>query len=176
MKSLSWIVTVAAIVLAMAMVCAPLTAQQVDIAAALMQQDVSELKRVVQQQEMRLQAMEQELADVRAASGAAPTARASAGGGSLATSSSSALSSAGVVRQPSARPTWLDTADWDKLKPGTAELDVVRILGVPNSLRSADTNRQVLYYAVEIGTGRFLSGTVTLIDHRVSEVQKPTIK
>ena len=71
---------------------------------------------------------------------------------------------------------WMNSADWDRLKPGTPELEVIRILGVPNSLRNDANGRQVLFYALEIGSGSFLSGSVTMADHRVVEVQKPTLK
>jgi hypothetical protein len=134
-----------------------------DAATVQLQQEVLELKRVNQQMERRIETLERQLAGQGGVAGAAPGARAASTGGNPLPGSPVALS-------------WMNTADWDRLKPGTQELEVIRILGVPNSLRHAANGQQVLYYALEIGTGSFLSGSVTLADHRVVEVQKPTLK
>lgn len=133
--------------------------QAQDAATVLLQQEVLELKRVNQQLEQRIESLERQLAG----QGGTAASRVPAPSGSTAATVAANLS-------------WINAADWDRLKPGTPELEVVRILGVPNSMRSAANGRQVLYYAVEIGTGSFLSGSVTLADHRVVEVQKPVFR
>jgi len=135
------------------------TAQAQDAATVLLQQDVLELKRVNQQLERRIEVLEQQLA------GQGVT-------GALRGTTASGNPAAGSV----ATLAWINPADWDRLKPGMPELEVVRILGVPNSLRTNAMGQQVLYYAVEIGTGSFLSGSVTLADHRVVELQKPAFR
>ena len=144
-------------------VLAAARAHSQDAATVLLQQDVLELKRVNQQLERRIETLERELASQGGAAAGAAGARAAPTGGNPLPGSPANLS-------------WMNNADWDRLKTGTPELEVIRILGVPNSLRNAADGRQVLYYALEIGTGSFLSGSVTLADHRVVEVQKPTLK
>jgi hypothetical protein len=131
-----------------------------DAATVQLQQDVLELKRVNEQLERRIESLERQLV----AQGG------QAGWGSLPRSGSSATTN------NAANVSWMNTADWDRIKPGMPELEVIRILGVPNSLRDGEQGRQVIFYALEIGTGRFLSGSVTLQEHRVAEVQKPTLK
>lgn len=127
-----------------------------DLKIAQMEQDIRELKRQVDQQARRIENLESELARSRA-SLAPPPGRPGA--------------AADVSR------TWLNIANWDRLKPGMAELDVIALLGPPSTLRKApDGNAQTLLYALEIGVGSFLSGSVTLIDKRVSEVSKPALK
>lgn len=121
-----------------------------------LQQDVLELQRLVRQQQTRIEALERQLGTRPAiTTGAAP----------------------GVARTTEVPANWLNGGDWDRVRIGTSELEVIRILGVPNSLRrSADGAQRILYYALEIGTGGFLSGSVTIADHKVVEVEKPTIK
>jgi hypothetical protein len=121
-----------------------------------LQQDVLELQRLVRQQQTRIEALERQL-------GSRPPVTTTA--------------TPGVTRTTEVPANWLNGGDWDRVRPGTSELEVIRILGVPNSLRkSADGGRRILYYALEIGTGGFLSGSVTIADHKVVEVEKPTIK
>jgi hypothetical protein len=139
-----------------------------DAATIQLQQDVLELKRLNQQLERRIENLERQLGQVSGQSNltnAGIAARGAAG-----------ATAGGVAGGPNALPSWFNSADWDRIKPGMPELDVIRILGVPNSLRDSANGRQVIYYAVEIGTARFLSGSVTLAGHQVVEVQKPTLK
>jgi hypothetical protein len=70
---------------------------------------------------------------------------------------------------------WLVASNWDRIRPGMSELEVINVLGRPASIRVADDGR-VLLYALEIGTNGFLSGSVTLKDRRVAEVEKPVLK
>lgn len=127
-----------------------------DLKIAQMEQDIRELKRQVDQQVRRIENVESELARSRA-SLAPPPGRSGA--------------AADVSRS------WLNIANWDKLKPGMAELDVIALLGPPTTLRKApEGNTQVLLYALEIGVGSFLAGSVTLIDKRVSVVSKPALQ
>lgn len=70
---------------------------------------------------------------------------------------------------------WLDASNWQRLKPGMSELEVISALGPPASMREEDGVR-VLLYAMEIGSSGFLSGSVSLRDRVVVEVQKPTLR
>ena len=132
-----------------------------DAATVQLQQDVLELKRINQILERRIESLEIQLTGQggQAASGLTPRSGASG----------AASANAATLR-------WMNNVEWERIKPGMPEMEVIRILGVPNSLRDAQQGRQVIFYALEIGTGRFLSGSVTLADHRVVEVQKPALK
>lgn len=70
---------------------------------------------------------------------------------------------------------WVDAAKWRALRPGTSELDVIRSLGPPTSMREQDGAR-ILLYALEIGTSGFLGGSVILRDRAVVEVRTPTLQ
>jgi hypothetical protein len=127
-----------------------------DLKTTNLQQDVLELQRLVRQQQQHIEALE------RQAGGRPPV---------------STTAAPGVARTIEVPANWLNESDWERVRPGTSELEVIRILGVPSSLRkSADGAQRVLYYALEIGTGGFLSGSVTIADHKVVAVEKPTIK
>jgi outer membrane murein-binding lipoprotein Lpp len=72
---------------------------------------------------------------------------------------------------------WLNIANWDHVRIGMSELDVLQFLGPPTTLRkSEDGARQTLLYALEIGTGNFLSGSVELDNQKVIAVTKPSLK
>jgi hypothetical protein len=72
---------------------------------------------------------------------------------------------------------WLDAANWKRVRPGMAELEVISLLGPPTSLRgAADSPSRTLMYAMEIGSSGFLSGSVQLKDRVVVEVQTPELK
>jgi len=72
---------------------------------------------------------------------------------------------------------WYSRANWDRVKVGMNELDVIRLLGKPNSMRSEDADSRTLLYALEIGSGAgFLGGSVELKNHQVAAVNKPQIK
>jgi len=74
-------------------------------------------------------------------------------------------------------PPWYSRANWDRVKVGMNELDVIGLLGKPNTLRTNDAESTTLLYALEIGSGAgFLSGSIDLKDHRVLAVNKPVLK
>ncbi len=88
----------------------------------------------------------------------------------------------GQPRTPSASPaaatssgTWLDASKWQRVHSGMSELEVISVLGPPTSMRNRDSER-VLFYAMEIGASGFLSGSVTLRDRLVLEVQLPALR
>ena len=55
------------------------------------------------------------------------------------------------------------------------ELEVISSLGPPNTIRDEDDSR-VLFYAMEIGSSRFLGGSVKLRQRTVIEVLPPTLQ
>lgn len=80
-----------------------------------------------------------------------------------------------VPAPPSLQPTWLDAAKWAQIKVGTAELEVLSLLGPPTSMRTADGGR-LLHYALEIGSSGFLAGSVQLRDGVVAQVEIPRLR
>jgi hypothetical protein len=80
----------------------------------------------------------------------------------------------GQPAQP-ASDAWLSAANWDRIRPGMSELEVIETLGPPASMRPSEDGR-VLLYALEIGPGGFLSGSVTLKRREVVAVQRPVLK
>jgi outer membrane protein assembly factor BamE (lipoprotein component of BamABCDE complex) len=72
---------------------------------------------------------------------------------------------------------WLQNANWDKLRPGMSEADVVRVLGPPTTTRKSENgNAQTLFYALELDAGGFLSGNVVIADQKLLEFHKPALK
>ncbi len=70
---------------------------------------------------------------------------------------------------------WLNATNWDRVRNGMSELEVISLLGPPTSMRQDDQTR-VLLYAMEIGSSGFLSGSVSLQDRAVTEVSRPVLK
>jgi hypothetical protein len=78
---------------------------------------------------------------------------------------------------PSSSSPWLQAKNWQRLRVGMSELEVIAALGPPTSTRiAADGTGRVLFYALEIDTGSFLSGSVELRDRRVVEINTPVLK
>jgi hypothetical protein len=79
-------------------------------------------------------------------------------------------------RAPSQPPsTWLDIGNWDRLRVGMSELDVIRALGPPTTMRQENGTR-VLLYALEIGASGFLAGSVRLEEREVVAIDKPALR
>jgi hypothetical protein len=74
-------------------------------------------------------------------------------------------------------PAWLRAANWQRVRVGMSEFDVIDILGPPTSVRGApEAASRTLMYAMEIGSSAFLSGQVLLTDRRVTGIQTPVLK
>ncbi len=72
---------------------------------------------------------------------------------------------------------WLVADNWKQVHPGMSEMDVIRLLGPPTTMRgAADGADRQLFYALEIGPNGFLSGSITLKDRKVTVVELPTLK
>jgi hypothetical protein len=90
---------------------------------------------------------------------------------------------AGIGRpaSPAARPSdsspgWLLSANWDRVRPGMKETDVIALLGRPTSVRTDGGKIQALMYAMEIGPNAILAGNVRMGDAGVAEINRPTLR
>lgn len=85
----------------------------------------------------------------------------------------------GAARRSSAEssPAWLVSTNWDRIRPGMKELDVIALLGRPTSVRTdPDGKTHSLLYALELGPTAVLAGSVRLNASGVSEITKPTLR
>ena len=88
-----------------------------------------------------------------------------------------ALPATSAIRAPDTSPVWLTTANWDRVKTGMSALEVIAILGRPTSTRNDDDGTlRVLFYAMELGPERYLSGNIRLDDAGVVEINRPVLK
>lgn len=78
---------------------------------------------------------------------------------------------------PPGSPLWLQAKNWQRLREGMTELEVIEAIGPPTSTRAAaDGAGRILFYALEIDTGSFLGGSVELKDRRVARINTPVLK
>jgi len=78
---------------------------------------------------------------------------------------------------PSDSQPWLQAKNWQRLRVGMSELEVIDALGPPTSTRLGDDgSARILFYALEIDAGSFLSGSVEVRDRRVVEINVPVLK
>ncbi|MET0535045.1 MAG: hypothetical protein ABW171_12540 [Steroidobacter sp.] len=78
---------------------------------------------------------------------------------------------------PSSSPLWLQSRNWQRLRVGMSELQVIEALGPPSSTRPAsDGAGRILFYALEIDTNSFLGGSVEMRDSRVVAINPPVLK
>lgn len=85
--------------------------------------------------------------------------------------------SARGAKAPEVVPRWLVAGNWNRVKPAMTELEVIAILGTPSSVRAgADASTRTLLYALEIGTGAFLAGSVEIGANGVTAVSKPALR
>ncbi len=76
----------------------------------------------------------------------------------------------------SSSPPWLQAKNWQRLRVGMSELEVIDALGPPTSTRTGSGEARILFYALEIDTNSFLGGSVELRDRRVVEINTPVLK
>ena len=80
-------------------------------------------------------------------------------------------------RAADSSPAWLVSTNWDKLRTGMKELEVIALLGRPTSVRSdEDAKSHTMFYALELGPNAFLTGTVRFGDAGVAEINRPTLR
>jgi hypothetical protein len=74
-------------------------------------------------------------------------------------------------------PAWLVTTNWERIRVGMKDVDVIALLGRPTSVREdADGKGHALLYAMEIGPDTVLAGNVRLTESGVAEIHKPTLR
>lgn len=71
---------------------------------------------------------------------------------------------------------WLSLANWNRVKPGMTELQVIEVLGTPSAQRVANDNTRQMIYTLEIGSSGYLSGRVLCKDGKVSGIEIPSLK
>lgn len=129
-------------------------AAQDDYKVIKLEQDVRNLERQVQQLSRQLSDAQRQIAQL----GGRPVARTERAEPPVNTSTP-----------------WLDVENWDRLREGMTELQVIELLGPPTSMR-AEGEVRTLFYAMEIGSNGFLSGAVRLEGRKVEDVEKPTLR
>lgn len=81
------------------------------------------------------------------------------------------------TRAADGSPAWLVTANWDRIRPGMKDLEVIAVLGRPTSARTDDEGKfHTLFYALELGPNAVLAGNVRMSDAGVAEINRPTLK
>jgi hypothetical protein len=148
-------IALGALLIAAATVAAPLTAFAEDeIRVRQLENEVLRLQREIDAQNMRIERLESSTRTP----GVAPP-----------------LPSA--PRAADASPAWLVSTNWDKLRIGMKELDVIALLGRPTSVHTnADTKTHTMFYAMELGPNTFLTGNVRFGDAGVAEITKPALR
>jgi len=132
------------------------TAAAQDLKISQLEQDVRELQQLVQRQSRRIDVLESELNLSRGGATAPP--------------------SAAIIVQNTTQP-WLKLSNWDRVRIGMSEMEVIQVLGPPTTIRSPGDGRQrTLFYAMELGAGSFLSGQIQIESAKVAAVQKPALK
>ena len=84
-------------------------------------------------------------------------------------------STAVTAASAAAAPQWVDATRWRELRRGMSEIEVIGSLGPPTSMRE-ESGAHVLLYALEIGGGAFLGGSVILRNGAVADVRQPTLQ
>ena len=140
------------LILAALLVLAPLAPVSADdLRISQMEQDIRDLKRQVQTLTRQIEELRRLPASPGVGRGTSP-------------SSTTTASTA-----------WVDQSKWNHLHPGMSELEVLSTLGPPTTMRD-ENGARVLRYALEISSGGFLSGSVTLRDRVIVEVRKPALQ
>ncbi len=76
-----------------------------------------------------------------------------------------------------AHPKWLVAANWERVRLGMLESDVVQLLGPPTSIRAGDgAGTKTLFYALEVAPDAYLAGGIELGNDRVTAVKKPVLR
>jgi outer membrane murein-binding lipoprotein Lpp len=131
-----------------------------DLKISQLEQDVRELKQQIFQLTRRIDQLESEQRNSNAAKGGPERVLPRA-----------------IQANGDSQRVWLNIANWDRVRIGMSELDVLQLLGPPTTLRkSNDGANKSLMYALEIGTGSFLSGSVELDKQKVVAVTKPVLR
>jgi hypothetical protein len=144
------------LLIAAATVAAPRTASaQDEIRVRQLENEVMRLQREIDAQNMRIERLE---SSARTPGVAPPPISSS-------------------PRAADASPAWLVSTNWDKLRVGMKELDVIALLGRPTSVHTnADSKTHTMFYAMELGPNTFLTGNVRFGDAGVAEITRPALR
>ena len=138
-----------------AIFAAPLSHAQDDLRLRQLENEVMRLQRELDAQSSRIEGLER----------------------SLRTAGPSSAPIAATPRAADSSPAWLLTANWDRLRLGMKDLDVIALLGRPTSARAEpDSKAHTLFYALELGPNAVLAGNVRIGDTGVAEINRPTLK
>jgi hypothetical protein len=141
----------------------PATGQVTQLQVNRLEQDVRDLRRQLDLQRRRIEELER---------AAAPGARPPRVAGARSTTTGASSGDAAPAGAP-----WLSASSWEKVRPGLSELEVIALLGQPNSMRASDDGkRRTLFYALEIGAAGYLAGNVVLEAGRVTAVELPRLR
>src|SRR5439155_14334905 len=78
-----------------------------------------------------------------------------------------------ATKRPGGFLGWKVPLNWDKVRYGMSERQVIATLGQPTSAKQEAGTWRTLYYRGEVGSSGFVSGNVVLNDDRVFAVYKP---
>jgi len=93
------------------------------------------------------------------------------------TVTSSAPRSAPIPPRDDSSPAWLVMTNWDKVRRGMKDLDVIALLGRPTSVRTdPDGKAHALLYAMELGPTAVLAGNVRVTEAGVVEINRPVVR
>ena len=149
-------ITLGILLIAATTLAAPLPAvAQDELRVRQLENEVSRLQREIDAQNQRIERLE---------SGAR-------------ISSTSPPSTVVAPRAADSSPAWLVSGNWDKVRTGMKELDVIALLGRPTSVHTNDDKKtHTMFYALELGPSTFLTGNVRFGDAGVAEINKPALR
>ena len=139
---------------AVAILFAPFAQAQDDLRLRQLENEVMRLQRELDAQSSRIEGLERSQRPGAPVSASAPMPRAA-----------------------DSSPAWLVTANWDRVRPGMKDLEVIAVLGRPTSVRTdPDGKIHTLLYALELGPNAVIAGNVRMGDAGVAEINRPTLK
>jgi len=118
--------------------------------------EVQDLQRTVRGQSRRIDELERALAQARLNASGNP-----------------------ALRSPPLKPPgeeWLQSRNWERVRPGMPAQDAIAVLGAPASLRESDDGKKTLLYAMQLGASGYLAGSIVVENDRVVEVTRPVLK
>jgi len=136
--------------------CAAPAWSQEDLRVRQLENEVSRLQRELDAQSRRIDDLERTRISGAVSSPAPPDA---------------------VRRSAESSPAWLISSNWDRIRTGMKELDVIALLGRPTTVRTDRNGKtHALMYALELGPNAVLAGNVRLDDAGVLQVTKPLLR
>jgi hypothetical protein len=121
-----------------------------------LRQEINELQRTVRDQARRIERLEQQLGQSKIAVSPGPPR-------------------SPVPPTPAGSDKWLVPGNWEKLRTGMTEQQVLDTIGYPTTSRGTAASK-TLFYTVQVGANGFLSGRVLITDREVREIQKPILR